>query len=451
MAAPWDGRLITYLGHGAIADRPASPNIASGIMAVWFATDTLTLSLWTGSWADYQSGVDTFIELTDAPAAYTGMAGAVLRVNADETGVEFADPLAVTPTAPGEVDPGTGAPVVYATAEQWRVLTITPGAGPAVSIGEITLIDTAGAAYGVPDSIQKSTEDGTFTAAKAFNLNGKVDGWKPSAGNEAGSWIGGTWIGGVTPRAVSLSPITGETPVAEVAIEYWDGAAWVAVAQQTLTWPVGGFKVVIYLGAAPESAPVSTGGADFTGDVTVPDDAYDASGWNGNLEVPTKNAIRDKIEDILDGVTFTGDVVVPDEAYDATAWNGSLEVPTKNAVRDVVETLVSGTAGLTQTEGISGIIGLPSNKTYRLAEKMPHAGTITGVTTKSLSGTCTATFKVGTTALGGTANAVSSSQQNQAHASSNTFVAGDVIAVTISSNASCVDMSFTIEYTRTLA
>lgn len=42
------------------------------------------------------------------------------------------------------------------------------------------------------------------------------------------------------------------------------------------------------------------------------------------------------------GGTFTGDVIVPDEAYDATAWNGSLEVPTKNAVRDKIESLGSG-------------------------------------------------------------------------------------------------------------
>jgi hypothetical protein len=29
---------------------------------------------------------------------------------------------------------------------------------------------------------------------------------------------------------------------------------------------------------------------------TVPDDAYDATTWNGNFSIPTKNAIRDKIE-----------------------------------------------------------------------------------------------------------------------------------------------------------
>src|SRR5262245_21562241 len=35
------------------------------------------------------------------------------------------------------------------------------------------------------------------------------------------------------------------------------------------------------------------------------------------------------------GDTATGDIIVPDEAY-ATGWNGSLEVPTKNAVYDAI-------------------------------------------------------------------------------------------------------------------
>ena len=42
------------------------------------------------------------------------------------------------------------------------------------------------------------------------------------------------------------------------------------------------------------------------------------------------------------GGTFTGDINVPDEAYDATTWNGSTEVPTKNAVRDKIEALSVG-------------------------------------------------------------------------------------------------------------
>jgi hypothetical protein len=116
----------------------------------------------------------------------------------------------------------------------------------------------------------------------------------------------------------------------------------------------------------------------FNKDVTVPDEVYGA-GWNGSLEVPTKNAIYDKIETIAaditsvgdvssgaafdgtqgtiltfynvggnatfdyDGTDFTSsvDVTVPDEVY-GVGWNGSLEVPTKNAVYDKIETLGGG-------------------------------------------------------------------------------------------------------------
>lgn len=92
---------------------------------------------------------------------------------------------------------------------------------------------------------------------------------------------------------------------------------------------------------------IIAGNIAFTGDIVVPDEAYDATSWNGSLEVPTKNAVRDKVEGLLGGFTATGDIVVPDEAYDATAWNGSLEVPTKNAVRDKVESILA--AGLSQT------------------------------------------------------------------------------------------------------
>jgi len=41
-------------------------------------------------------------------------------------------------------------------------------------------------------------------------------------------------------------------------------------------------------------------------------------------------------------LTVSDSVVVPDEAYDATTWNGSLEVPTKNAIRDKIETMGGG-------------------------------------------------------------------------------------------------------------
>lgn len=112
-----------------------------------------------------------------------------------------------------------------------------------------------------------------------------------------------------------------------------------------------------------------------------------------------------------------------------------------------------GAAGTSQTgEPFYGLIlGALSDRDYRIVLKAAHGGTITETVTRSVSGTATATFKINTTGLGGTANSVSSSEDAQAHASANVFVADDDIVITISSNAACADMSFAIKYTRTLA
>lgn len=148
------------------------------------------------------------------------------------------------------------------------------------------------------------------------------------------------------------------------------------------------------------------------------------------------------------GVDAAADVVpIIDDTESGTARNKKITVDELAIALGVS----SGGASTTQTtEMIAGFIASPAEKDYRIVVKMAHGGTITETTTISASGTCTATFKVNSTALGGTANSVSSSEQSQAHASTNTFVAGDDIVLTVSSNSSCADMSFSIKYTRTL-
>jgi hypothetical protein len=77
------------------------------------------------------------------------------------------------------------------------------------------------------------------------------------------------------------------------------------------------------------------------------------------------------------GDTMTGDLAVPDEAYDATAWNGSLEVPTKNAIRDKIESIVTGGAA---TWG--AIVGTLSNQTdlnTALSGKQPLDAELTAI------------------------------------------------------------------------
>lgn len=94
-------------------------------------------------------------------------------------------------------------------------------------------------------------------------------------------------------------------------------------------------------------------------------------------------------------------------------------------------------------------IPVVSDGTYKVAINVPFGFTLNSVTTICTSGTCTATTKINTTALGGTANSVSSSQQVQTHSSANTVVATDAINLTISSNSSCLGLCITWKITRT--
>lgn len=110
----------------------------------------------------------------------------------------------------------------------------------------------------------------------------------------------------------------------------------------------------------------------------------------------------------------------------------------------------AGVAAKTIVDCISGIIVAPTDGDYRLVVKIPFGGTITEAVTRSTAGTGTGTFKVNTTALGGTANSISTSEQAQAHASTNTFAADDDVVLTISSASSLANLSFTLKFTRAL-
>lgn len=159
---------------------------------------------------------------------------------------------------------------------------------------------------------------------------------------------------------------------------------------------------------------------------------------------------------IASGVIINADINAS-AAIDATKIaDGSVtstEFQYINTLTSNAQTQLNAKASTTQTaEGAGGVIGgALSDTDYRVFLKMPHGGTITETTTRSTAGTATATFKVNTTALGGTANSVSTSEQSQSHSSTNTFAADDDIVITISSNSGCENMSFMIKYTRTLS
>jgi hypothetical protein len=123
----------------------------------------------------------------------------------------------------------------------------------------------------------------------------------------------------------------------------------------------------------------------------------------------------------------------------------------ENITTNLVTALEANAAALSDLaleEVIAGHIATVEDKTYWLG-KMPFAGTITKTVTQADSGTATATFFIGSTALGGTANSVSASEQEQAHSTDNAFAVGDILKMVVSSNSTCLEMRFSVYIKRT--
>jgi hypothetical protein len=102
-----------------------------------------------------------------------------------------------------------------------------------------------------------------------------------------------------------------------------------------------------------------------------------------------------------------------------------------------------------QQEVIDFTIESPDNQDYLFEIDAPYGYTITQVDSGCRSGTCTATTKIGGTALGGGANSVSTTLQSKTHSTNNTIAAGGTSVVTISSNSSCAGLRLVFWITRT--
>lgn len=115
----------------------------------------------------------------------------------------------------------------------------------------------------------------------------------------------------------------------------------IGTGSKTFTVESGkGYKVNMPVRASATSGNFMDGvvtaysGTSLTVNFTAATGSGTFTSWQIFLTVPGSNVT-------LGSNTFTGDQIVPDEAYDPTGWNGDLSVPTKNAVRDKIEAILS--------------------------------------------------------------------------------------------------------------
>jgi len=98
-------------------------------------------------------------------------------------------------------------------------------------------------------------------------------------------------------------------------------------------------------------------GEGITGSELKVDTTLISTKANVVVQIAGKVTAVGAVSESVGGVKiFTSDPIIPDEAYDATAWNGVLEPPTKNAIRDKLE-LMSAGSGLSfqQVLGITAL------------------------------------------------------------------------------------------------
>lgn len=103
-----------------------------------------------------------------------------------------------------------------------------------------------------------------------------------------------------------------------------------------------------------------------------------------------------------------------------------------------------------QTDFISGLIKNPVNQDYRIVERMPYGATLTRLSASLASGTATITLKINTTAVGQGSFAVVPGASTGLIAPL-TMVATDALVITVTLATAPVDLSFAVEFIRTLA
>jgi hypothetical protein len=230
--------------------------------------------------------------------------------------------------------------------------TLTLIAGTNVTIttnatnDEITIAASGGGGAGTVDTANSPAAGEWAKFTDADTIEGRTNAELLSDLGVTASTAELNILDGVTATAAELNALDGITATV-TELNYTDG---VTSAIQTQL-----------------DAKMGSGGGTFSGDISVPDEAYDATAWNGSVEVPTKNAIRDKIESLVVGssdsfktiaVSGQSDVVADSSTDTLTLVAGSNVTITTNAGTDTITIAATGGGGGGTEKGLVTAIAL---------------------------------------------------------------------------------------------
>lgn len=98
---PSSSRITDYLGVGVAASRPTTPNLATGCLGLYFATDTLVWSVWNGSaWIGAPAPLNTEASVSFAgtnQAGATAITTKITFITGGTGGVKLSAPVAGQP------------------------------------------------------------------------------------------------------------------------------------------------------------------------------------------------------------------------------------------------------------------------------------------------------------------------------------------------------------------
>lgn len=304
-------------------------------------TDNASTTVYAGNW--------TKLDATDAVTSIFSRTGNVVSANGDYTASQItnvpAGNIAATDvqTALNELDTDKQATLVSGT----NIKTVN--STTLLGSGDIAVATTAQGALADSALQPWDIASGTITArADDINFSGGSDGDVLTVQADGSLALEAPASGGANTALSNLSGVaintslvsdTDNTDDLGTTLKKWAnlfvttiGATgtritklWATDIESTNIPTVGGTAILSSL-TAPSFTTVELG-AGWATDTTL----SRVSAWVVAVEGKT-------LANLTDGGTFAADISVPDEAY-GSGWNGSVEVPTKNAIYDKIETM----------------------------------------------------------------------------------------------------------------